>query len=184
MKTSRTPKKYPTTIFDKTQPTCQKNQQIIRPHLNFDPKIKKYSTKQIISLMLFSITVDKPRQKLSNFFTKFSTIFKFLLFFFIETFEPLIILSIIFCNLFSSFLFPILNIPPTLPNPWPHPQVRIHKIYLNDTNYFQSNRYFSFIHQFSYIFNLPHHDNVQMYRKTIVTFALATILLILFIEEL
>ena len=67
------------------------------------PRQQKIFDERIIFQMLFSQTVDILKITILNLFIQFFFLFRLLLIFFIDTFEALIILLIIFCNIFLIF---------------------------------------------------------------------------------
>ena len=103
MKTTQTPKKSPQQFLTKLNPLVKKS--INNPTtLEFCLKtLKNIRRTNHFLNVFFSITVDHIKQKHLNLSTKFFNLFKCLIFFFIETFESLIIISIIFCIHFLIF---------------------------------------------------------------------------------
>ena len=93
MKTSQTPKNSPQQFLTKLNPLVKKS-------IN-TPTTLEFCLKTL--KMLLSITVDHIKQKLLSLFTKFFNLFKFLIYFFIEIFESIKNITIIFGNHFLTF---------------------------------------------------------------------------------
>ena len=131
--------------------------------------------------MLFSLTVDTLKNIISNLFIKFFILFKLLLIFFIDTFEALIILLIIFCNNFLIF-YSLFEIYLQLSQIIDHIHRYDNSKSIQMIRTIFSRKDFFFVIFITFLSSLIM-TMCKCVKKAIVTFALATILLILFIEE-
>ena len=133
--------------------------------------------------MLLSLTIDTLKNIIINLFVKFFILFKLSLIFFIETFEALIIFLIIFCNIFLIF-YSLFEMYLQLSQIIDH----IHRydnsktIELIRTIFRRADIFLLFVIFLTLLSSLIM-TMCKCVKKAKVTFALAIILLILFIEE-
>ena len=133
--------------------------------------------------MLFSQTAHKIRNRLSNLFSILSNFFKSFIIFISEILEIFILTLIIFCN-FSIIFYSIAQTYENFSEIFHHLiRYDISNNYLNvPTSIYRTDVFLLFIKFLRFLKSLIM-TVCKCIKKVIVTFALATIVLILFIEE-